>query len=117
MPQIMAFVLFCCAIVALVVYFIITKVNKKEKESEVVDILQLQKDVLSTIHTEAKAAGNKNITTAKISKVLLMEAFNLKPKRLKDIIASLKSKQLVDETQDSVSITPFGKQYDDIFGK
>lgn len=117
MSALVGFILFCCAIVALIIYPIISYINKKEKNNDVIDVLQTQKNILSSIHSEAKASTNKNLTTAKISKVLLMERFNLKPKQLKNIISSLKSKQLVEENQDSVSITSFGKQYDDIFGK
>lgn len=115
MPAILGFLLLCGAVAGCTIYFIIVYMNKKE--NNVVDHLQNQKSVLSSIHAQAIQSGNKNLSTAKISKVFLMEKFNLKPKQLKKIIGSLKSKQLVEEKQDSVSITSFGEKYDNIFGK
>lgn len=78
------------------------------------DVKNLNK-ILDIVHTEASAGKEKVITRNKVSKVLLMERMNLRPKELKNYIGTLASKNLVKETVDTVTITPFGVQFQQVF--
>jgi len=71
--------------------------------------------ILSIVHNQASIGKEKAITRNKVSKVLLMEQMNLRPKELKDYLSLLSRKNLIKETIDYVTITPFGVQFHSVF--
>ena len=71
--------------------------------------------ILDIVHREASMGKETAITRNKVSKVLLMEQMDLRPQELKSYLATPASKNLIKETIDTVTITPFGVQFHQVF--
>lgn len=97
--------IFLIVLIGLIVYGAYQLINKTN------DIPKKVGDILATVHSESMTGKNKNITTNKISKTLLMEKFNLKPLQLKKHLKVLVNFKLINEGEDSVNITPFGVEF------
>jgi predicted transcriptional regulator len=71
--------------------------------------------LMATIYNHAQMGSNKNIAQNKVLKVTLMEDLDLRPKVMKGYIKTLQDKNLIKETLDCVTITPFGVQFYQVF--
>lgn len=72
-------------------------------------------ELMRLIHNQAQMGSNKAITKNDVSKVLLMEDLDLRPKEMMRLLAILIDKNLIRSGVDSVTITPFGVQFYQVF--
>lgn len=73
------------------------------------------KQIIRVVYNQAQMGGDKAITRTQVSKVLLMEDLDLRPKELKRYLGILSKRNLIKETLDYVTITPFGVQFYQVF--
>jgi predicted transcriptional regulator len=71
--------------------------------------------IMHVVFYEANLGTNKALPRNNVSKVVIMENLNIKPKDLKRYIGILQSKNLVTESTDVVNITAFGVQFFKVF--
>ena len=112
------FVLSTCCSVGYVLYEIYSYLKKKRtlpKLSGPSEQVRIMNQILYVVNTQAKIGKYKVITKNKVSKVLLMEDLDLRPQELKKYIKQLKSKGLLEEMLDYITITPFGVEFCKVF--
>lgn len=71
--------------------------------------------IMGVVYNQAQMGKNKSVVQNQVSKVLLMEDLNLRPKELKHYLGILQSKNLIRESLDFVTITAFGVQFYQVF--
>jgi predicted transcriptional regulator len=109
------FILVLCALVGYVIYILASQEQKQTTTDN--EKHKLRSRLIEKIYSEAHNAKGKNISTNTVSKVFLMESMNMKPAELKNYIYQLTSHGIVEEQQDTVTITPFGIEFFNMFGK
>lgn len=71
--------------------------------------------IMGVVYNQAQMGKNKSVVQNQVSKVLLMEDLNLRPKELKRYLGILQSKNLIRESLEYVTITAFGVQFYQVF--
>ena len=117
----MGLYLFIMAIVAIACYGVYEFYTRYEKKTTMEQLAGPGEDnknlnqIISVVYNQAQMGRDKAVTKNSVSKVLLMEDLNLRPKELKRYLGILTTKNLIKETVDSVTITPFGVQFYQVF--
>lgn len=117
----MGLYLFILAIVAIAAYGLYEFYSHLEKKSTMQQLAGPGEDkknlnqIISVVYNQAQMGKDKAVTRNSVSKVLLMEDLNLRPKELKRYLGILSTKNLIKETVDSVTITAFGVQFYQVF--
>jgi len=117
MIALIGFILVICGLGAWVVFEMYQHLKKKEQATqfEIPPEVTMANRIIEEIYRDAykqkgKIAGNK------VSKVFLMERVNLKPRQLSIYLDRLVNKNIIEEQQDTVSMTPFGVEFYKFFG-
>lgn len=117
----MGLYLFIMAIVAIAGYGLYEFYTHYEKKTTMQQLAGPGEDnknlnqIIGVVYNQAQMGKDKAVTKNNVSKVLLMEDLNLRPRELKRYLGILTTKNLIKETVDSVTITPFGVQFYQVF--
>lgn len=118
MPGLIAFILTLAVLAGYSIYRVYTwKVGKDMEEIMTApnEDNRNMKEIIQVVYNQAQMGSDKAVSRNKVSKVLLMEDLNLRPKELKRYLGILSRKNLIKETLDYVTITPFGVQFYQVF--
>lgn len=108
---------FILCIVGIAAYGIYELYNYMQRKSAMQELTgpgkdsKFMNDILRLVNDQAAGGKDKVVSKNKVSKVYLMEALNLPPRLLKQYVERLQRKDLVKESGDNVTITPFGVKF------
>jgi hypothetical protein len=93
-----------------------SKVNPKVKACIEKELSRSR--IIETLYDEEETnTQEESAITSRVPKIRILEKLNISPHILKSCVKQLIRDQLIDETDESISLTLFGVQYCEIFIK